>query len=83
MQCRFRFTNLQRTTIIFVKNYILELQQNNIAIEITRIRDGVGGLRGGWFGECVTRRVGVGSETFFWSDPWLGGIPLYERFGPC
>jgi hypothetical protein len=35
----------------------------------------------GWFGECVTRKVGDGTDTFFWSDPWLGGIPLCERFG--
>jgi hypothetical protein len=49
--------------------------------EIVRIRDGVGGIRDGWFGESVTRRVGDGSDTFFWSDPWLGGSPLCERFG--
>jgi hypothetical protein len=49
--------------------------------EIERIMDGVGGLRGGWFWKCVTSRVGDGSETFFWSDPWLGGIPVSERFG--
>ncbi|KAK2396169.1 hypothetical protein QL285_057836 [Trifolium repens] len=49
--------------------------------EIVRIRDGVGGLRDGWFGESVTRRVGDGSDTFFCSDPWLGGISLCERFG--
>jgi hypothetical protein len=24
---------------------------------------------------------GDGSKTFFCSNPWLGGIPLYERFG--
>jgi hypothetical protein len=29
----------------------------------------------------VARKVGDGTDTFFWSDPWLGGIPLYERFG--
>lgn len=37
--------------------------------EIVRIRDGVEGLRGGWFGECVTKKVGDGSNAFFWSDP--------------
>jgi hypothetical protein len=26
------------------------------------------------------RKVGDGSNTFFWTDPWLGGIPLCERF---
>jgi hypothetical protein len=29
----------------------------------------------------VTRKVGDESDTLFWSDPWLGGIPLCERFG--
>ncbi|KAK2370537.1 hypothetical protein QL285_083581 [Trifolium repens] len=49
--------------------------------EIVRIRDGGSGLRDGWFGESVTRKVGDGSETLFWTDPWLGGTPLCERFG--
>jgi hypothetical protein len=49
--------------------------------EIVSIRDGVGGIGGGWFGECVTRKVGDELGTFFWSDSWLGGVPLCERFG--
>jgi hypothetical protein len=49
--------------------------------EISRIRDGVGGLRPGWFGESVMRKVGDGAETLFWSDPWLSGIPLSVRYG--
>jgi hypothetical protein len=49
--------------------------------EMVRIRDGVGGLRGGWFRESVAKKVGDGSGTFFWTDPWLGGVPLCERFG--
>jgi hypothetical protein len=49
--------------------------------EIVRIRDGVGGLSDNWFGESVTRKVGDGSYALFWFDPWLGGIPLCERFG--
>ncbi|MCI32136.1 putative non-LTR retroelement reverse transcriptase related protein, partial [Trifolium medium] len=48
--------------------------------EIMRIRDGVGDIGGGWFGECVSKKVGAGSDTFFWTDPWLEGIPLRERF---
>jgi hypothetical protein len=44
--------------------------------EMVRIRDGVGGLRGGWFRESVAKKVGDGSSTFFWTDPWLGGVPL-------
>jgi hypothetical protein len=46
-----------------------------------RIRDGVGGVRDGWFGEGVVRKVGDGTDTYFWTDPWVGGIPLCERFG--
>ena len=49
--------------------------------EIVRIKDGVGGIRDAWFGECVSRKVGDGTDTLFWSDPWVGGIPLCERFG--
>jgi hypothetical protein len=48
--------------------------------EIVSIRDGVGGIGGGWFRECVSRKVGDGSDTLFWTDPWLGGVPLCERF---
>ncbi|KAK2387235.1 hypothetical protein QL285_061035 [Trifolium repens] len=49
--------------------------------EIVRIRDGVGGVRDRWFGEGVVRKVGDGTNTFFWTDPWVGGRPLGERFG--
>jgi hypothetical protein len=38
-------------------------------MEIARIRDGVGGLGGGWFREHVSRKVGGGSDTYFWTDP--------------
>ncbi|MCI60662.1 hypothetical protein A2U01_0081918, partial [Trifolium medium] len=43
--------------------------------EIVSICDGRGDLGGGWFGECVSKKVGDGLDTFFWTDPWLGGIP--------
>ncbi|KAK2367069.1 hypothetical protein QL285_065630 [Trifolium repens] len=49
--------------------------------EIGRIRDGVGGGRDRWFREGVVRKVGDGTETLFWTDPWVGGTPLCERFG--
>ncbi|GAU20017.1 hypothetical protein TSUD_273520 [Trifolium subterraneum] len=39
----------------------------------------LGGLGSGWFRENVVKRVGSGAETFFWTDPWLGGSPLCER----
>ncbi|MCH86955.1 RNA-directed DNA polymerase (Reverse transcriptase), partial [Trifolium medium] len=48
--------------------------------EIARICDGVGDLGGGWFGECVTKKVGDGLDTFFWTDPWLGGIPFSAAY---
>jgi hypothetical protein len=33
-----------------------------------RIHDGVDGLGGGWFGECILKKVGDELDTFFWSD---------------
>ncbi|MCI64771.1 cytochrome P450, partial [Trifolium medium] len=33
-----------------------------------------------WFRESVVKQVGDGSETFFWTDPWIGGSPLCEMF---
>ncbi|GAU24253.1 hypothetical protein TSUD_23900, partial [Trifolium subterraneum] len=48
--------------------------------EIAHIREG-GEAGGRWFGEHVAKRVGDGSDTFFWTDPWVGEIPLCERFG--
>ncbi|MCI05300.1 C-terminal binding protein, partial [Trifolium medium] len=56
-------------------------------VERGRLREGGrkgsswGDLGGGWFGEYVSKKVGDGVDTFFWTDPWLGGIPLCERFG--
>ncbi|CAJ2636044.1 unnamed protein product [Trifolium pratense] len=44
-------------------------------------REGVGESGGRWFGEHVVRRVGDGSDTLFWTDPWLDETPLCERFG--
>ncbi|CAJ2632912.1 unnamed protein product [Trifolium pratense] len=49
--------------------------------EIARIREGVDESGGRWFGEHVVRRVGDGSDTLFWTDPWLDEIPSCERFG--
>jgi hypothetical protein len=47
---------------------------------VSRIRDGVGVVGGGWFAENVVRRVGNGVETLFWTDPWLGGVSLSVRY---
>ncbi|CAJ2668646.1 unnamed protein product [Trifolium pratense] len=49
--------------------------------EIVRIREGGGEPGGRWFREHVVRRVGDETETFFWTDPWVDGTPLCERFG--
>ncbi|CAJ2643991.1 unnamed protein product [Trifolium pratense] len=49
--------------------------------EIARIREGEGELGGRWFREHVVRRVRDGTDTLFWTDPWLDGISLRERFG--
>ncbi|GAU15917.1 hypothetical protein TSUD_41400 [Trifolium subterraneum] len=49
--------------------------------ELVRIRDGGGEVGGQWFGEHITKKVGDGSDTFFWTDPWVAGTPLCERFG--
>jgi hypothetical protein len=43
--------------------------------EIARIMDGVGGIREGWFGDSVTRKVGDRSDNF--SGPirgWAGSL---------
>ncbi|MCI01524.1 cysteine-rich receptor-like protein kinase [Trifolium medium] len=48
--------------------------------EIVRIRDGVDSIGGGWFGECVLKKVGDGLETFFWTDTWLDVTPLSVRY---
>ncbi|PNX55797.1 receptor-like kinase, partial [Trifolium pratense] len=49
--------------------------------EMVRIRDGGGEIGGGWFREHVSRQVGDGSDTFFWTDPWVDGTSMQERFG--
>ena len=48
--------------------------------EIAMIHDGVGVDGGGWFDECVSRKVGDGVDTYFWHDRWLGGVPFSVRF---
>ncbi|GAU39187.1 hypothetical protein TSUD_147950 [Trifolium subterraneum] len=49
--------------------------------EIVNIWEGRGDIGVGWFGDCISKKVGEGSGTLFWTDPWLEGIPLSERFG--
>jgi len=33
-----------------------------------------------WFSEHVSRVVGNGKLTMFWSDVWVGGVAFRERF---
>jgi hypothetical protein len=47
---------------------------------LCRVRDGVGSDLGGWFEDNVRRVVGNGRNTFFWTDNWLGGVPLKTQF---
>jgi len=35
---------------------------------------------GGWFKECISKKVGNGMDTFVWTDPWFGGILLVVQF---
>jgi len=47
---------------------------------LSRIRRGVGLGEGSWFDNNVRRVVGGGGTTFFWTDNWVGGVPLRVRF---
>lgn len=47
---------------------------------MTRIRNGVAYGEISWFKDNLRRVVGDGVDTNIWSDPWLGGISLKERF---
>jgi hypothetical protein len=48
--------------------------------EVAKIRDGEGVNNGVWFEECIGRKVGNGRDTFFWTNPWLGGKPFFVQF---
>ncbi|XP_024628614.1 uncharacterized protein [Medicago truncatula] len=47
---------------------------------LCKVRDGVGSGVDNWFDGNVRREVGNGSSTFFWTDKWLGGVPLKIQF---
>lgn len=47
---------------------------------MARVRDGGPGVGGGWFKVSISKKVGNGMDTFFWTDPWLGGASLVVRF---
>jgi len=44
------------------------------------VRDGGGGVGGGCFKDCISKKVRNGRDTLFLTDPWLGGMPLAVRF---
>jgi hypothetical protein len=48
--------------------------------EVGRIRDGGGDIGGGWFAECVSKKLGDGSDTLFWYDKWLGSVSFSDMF---
>jgi len=45
-----------------------------------RIRGGVGFEGGNQFEENVFRKIGSGVDTCFWTDRWLGKVPLCVRY---
>jgi len=45
-----------------------------------KVREGVGLGVGNWFNDNIRRVVGNGSGTFFWTDNWMGGVPLKIQF---
>jgi hypothetical protein len=47
---------------------------------VAKIRDRVGEGGGGWFSDRMFRRVGNGRNTLFWTDRWVGDVPLCRRF---
>ena len=47
---------------------------------IYHVRKGVGSGVGNWFEDNTRRVVGNGKNTLFWTDNWLGGVPLKLQF---
>jgi len=47
---------------------------------LSRIRDGVGLVDGSWFNNNVRHVVGGGGTNYFWTDNWVGGVPLRVKF---
>jgi len=44
------------------------------------VREAVGFGVGSWFEDNIRRVVGNGRNTFFWTDNWVGGVPLRMQF---
>jgi len=47
---------------------------------VVGIRKGVGLGLGSWFDDNVRRVIGGGDTTYFWTDNWVGDVPLRVRF---
>jgi len=47
---------------------------------VSGIRGGVRLGVGSWFGDNVRRVIGGGGATYFWTNNWVGGVPLRVRF---
>ena len=45
-----------------------------------KIREGFGIEGGSWFEESIQVKIGNGFKTYFWSDCWVGAVPLRDRF---
>ncbi|GAU10723.1 hypothetical protein TSUD_425530, partial [Trifolium subterraneum] len=43
---------------------------------LNQVRSGTGFLDNRWLVENIVRRVGDGSQTLFWKDPWLDDCPF-------
>ena len=44
------------------------------------IRGGVGAGVGNWFEDNICQVVGIGRNTFFWTNNWVASVPLRTRF---
>jgi hypothetical protein len=47
---------------------------------LNQVRSGTGFLDNRWLVENIVRRVGDGSQTLFWKDPWLDDCPFDRSF---
>ena len=48
--------------------------------EIVKICEDFGIEGGSWYEESIKVKIGNGIKTYFWSDCWVGVVPLTERF---
>lgn len=47
---------------------------------ICNVREGSGSAVVSWFDNNIRRAVDNECNTFFWTDNWLGGVPLKLQF---